>query len=273
MMYFIEQLWVKRHLIAQLAAKELKVRYSTVSLGFLWALLSPLLTVGVLFVVFSCFLHIEIPEAPFLLYLMSSIFTWKFFQDSVQGAVTSLVDNRALLRDSAFPHYLIPVAVVIVNAALFMPSLFLLLVLSAILSPGLPPAIVFLPLVFLLQLSSTIGLAVAISIVYVRWRDIKYVLEPLLFLLFYLTPVFYSFKLVADVGNKGLYAAFVANPLVGILTLYRITIINGYYRQITGYIGPFHLLAIPVIFSFLFLAVAAFMYKKNKSCINDLIGY
>jgi len=181
---------VKRQLIVQLVIKELKVRYSTVSLGFVWALLSPLLITGVLYLVFFCFLHITIPEAPFLLYLMSATFTWKFFQDSVQGATTCLLDNRALLKDSVLEHYFIPVTVVIVNAIMFLPALFLLVALSWFMAGGLALSIILLPIVFLLHVGSTAGLAVILSIVYVRWRDIKYVLEPLLALLFYLHRFF-----------------------------------------------------------------------------------
>src|SRR3989338_3576328 len=95
------------NLIQQLVLKDLKMRYSRPMLGFFWAFLSPFLAVTVFYAVFSLALKIQIKEAPFFLYLMSAVFPWRFFQDSLMSSVTSLVDNKNLIKESGFAHYLI----------------------------------------------------------------------------------------------------------------------------------------------------------------------
>ena len=116
----------KLNLIRELALKDLKIRYSRPALGFLWAFLSPILTVAIFYVIFGLVLKVKTEEAPFVLYLMSGIFPWMFFQDSIFKSITSLVDNKNLIKESNFPHYLIPVSIVMTNAIIFLPSLFII---------------------------------------------------------------------------------------------------------------------------------------------------
>src|SRR3989338_2265063 len=89
-------------LIKELVLKDLKIRYSRPMLGFLWAFLSPFLIVGVFYLVFSLILKVQTEEAPFFLYLMSAVFPWQFFHNSVISSTTSLVDNKNLLREANF---------------------------------------------------------------------------------------------------------------------------------------------------------------------------
>lgn len=120
MITIIQELFAKRNLIQELVIKDLKIRYSRPLLGFLWAFLSPFLTVAVFYVVFCVILKVEITEAPFVFYLMSAIFPWRFFQDSLMCSTTSLVDNKNLIRESNFPHYLIPLSIVFTNLIIFL---------------------------------------------------------------------------------------------------------------------------------------------------------
>ena len=84
------------NLIRELAIKDLKIRYSRPMLGFLWAFLSPFLTVMIFYFVFGTLLKIKTEDVPFFLYLMSGVFPWIFFQESITRSITSLVDNKNL---------------------------------------------------------------------------------------------------------------------------------------------------------------------------------
>ena len=95
-------------LLRELVVRDLKVRYSRPLFGFFWAFLLPVAQAGIFFLIFSVFLKIEIVEVPFILYVMSSVVTWRIFHDSVMQSVTALLDNRALVKESRFPHPVIP---------------------------------------------------------------------------------------------------------------------------------------------------------------------
>lgn len=273
MILIIKEILAKRNLIHELVLKNLKIRYSRPVLGFFWAFLSPFLTVVIFYLVFSAILKIETEEAPFFLYLMSAVFPWRFFQDSLMCSTTSLVDNKNLIRESNFPHYLIPVSIVLANAIIFLPPLIILIIASFFVLKGLSPFLLFLPFILALHLAATVGLAVAFSLLYVKWRDIKYILEIALLLLFYITPVFYSIYLVKSSFSPLLFKIYTYNPFVGILNLYRIAFLKGFYGVIQKDVGSLALFIVPFGFAFVVFLSAFYFYNKNKDRINDYLSY
>ncbi|MDD4939329.1 MAG: ABC transporter permease [Candidatus Omnitrophica bacterium] len=269
----LKEIFRRRDLIRELVLKDLKIRYSRPLLGFAWAFLSPLLTVAIFYVVFSVILQVKTKEAPFLLYLMSAVFTWRFFQDSVASSTTSLVDNKNLVLESQLPHYLIPLSIILANAVNFLPSLFILIITSLFFLKGLPVFIVFLPVILAVHLILTTGISLISSIVYVRFRDMKYVVEALLPILFYLTPAFYSIYLVKDSLPPSLFNLYIYNPFVGVLFLYRLAVLRGFYPAIGEEIGLPGLIICPLIFSAIIFLLGIRFYKRNEKNINDHISY
>jgi len=273
MRYVLKTLIQRRSLIKELVSKDLKLRYARSRLGFLWLFLSPLLLVGIFYVVFYKFLQVRTEEMPFLLYLMSAIFPWMFFQNSLTGAITSLYDNRNLIRESGFPHYLIPLCVVLVNLIQFLPSLLILLVSSAFMRGGLPMSAVLLPAVLGMHFVITLGLATLSSLLYVKARDIKYIIEVCLTLLFYLTPVFYPLSFVEASLSPDLFRLYKLNPFVGIVSLYRVTSVKGGYYSMAGSLDMATLVYVPVLFAAFVALCSALYYRKNKRSINDRLFY
>ena len=273
MISIIKEILIRRSLIRELVIKDLKIRYSRPMLGFLWAFLLPFLNVVILYIVFSLILKVKTEEAPFFLYLMSAVFPWRFFQDSLICSVTSLLDNKNLIKESNFPHYLIPLSVVLANMVNFLPSLFVLIVTSLFILKGLPIFILLLPAVLLVHLIIAVGMAIILSILYVKWRDIKYILEVALLLLFYLTPAFYSIYLVKNSFSRLLFIAYIGNPLVGILNLYRFILFKGFYSVIHKDISPISFIIIPIGFGIVLLVSSFYFYRNNKNTINDYLSY
>ncbi|MFA4888703.1 MAG: ABC transporter permease [Candidatus Omnitrophota bacterium] len=264
---------MRNSLLSQLILRDLKIRYRRPALGFLWAFLTPFLTVLIFYLVFACFLKVSIAEAPFVLYLMTSVFTWGFFQGSVSASVTSLMDSRNLIREAKFPHYLIPVSITLANAVNFLPVLLILIFSSLFLLRGLPIFIFALPFALAIHLALTAGLSIIFSILYVRWRDLKYLLDALLMLLFYLTPAFYSISIVKDYFPKTLFLLYLVNPFTGMLNFYRTCLLKGFYANARKDIGLVNTVFIPAIFAVLVLCLAAWLYARQKDKINDYLSY
>jgi len=269
----IKEIIIRRNLIRELVLKNLKIRYSKSLLGFLWAFLSPFLIVLIFYLVFSLILNVKTEEAPFILYLMSGVFTWRFFQDSLMCSMTSLVDNKNLIRESNFPHYLIPLSIVLANAIVFLPSLFILLIASLVSLKGLPIFVLFLPFILVIHLVISIGLSIIFSVLYVKWRDIKYILEVVLLLLFYLTPAFYSIRLVKSSFPPPLFMLYLYDPFVCILNLYRISILKGFYVVVKNEMGIISMFFITVGVAIAVLGLVYHLYRKNKNSINDYLSY
>ncbi|HAZ10988.1 MAG: hypothetical protein A2047_00410 [Omnitrophica bacterium GWA2_41_15] len=263
----------KYNLVRELVVKDLKIRYSRPMLGFLWAFLSPFLMVVIFYIIFGLILKVKIEEAPFVLYLMSGVFPWVFFQDSVLKSTTSLVDNKNLIRESDFPHYLVPVSIVFANFISFLPSLLIMITSSLFILKGLPIFILLLPFVLILHLAIIIGLSVIASILYVKWRDLKYLLDAILLLVFYLTPTCYSLSAVKDSFSSISFKIYLYNPFVGILALYRISLFKGFIKGTERYFGLFPVFIIQLIVTIVIFVALFYLYKRKKNTINDYLSY
>ncbi len=269
----VKEIGQGRDLIRELVIKDLKLRYSRPMLGFFWALILPLSTVFIFFVVFSLFLKVKVEEAPYILYLMTAVFTWRFFQDSLSGAASSLMDNRNLLREARFPAYLIPLSVVLANGINFLPCLLIMIASAFFMMKGLPAFVFLLPVVLAIHFLVTAGLSIVFSILYLKWRDVRYILETVLTFLFYLTPAFYSLSFVRTTLSPALFRLYLCNPLTGILNLYRCSIIKDFPGFVVPDGGIVFAMISPVLFGVLILGGSLYFYKRNRDAIYDHLSY
>ena len=273
MVSFLRQIYSGRELIWELAMRDLKVRYSRPFLGFLWAFIFPVFTVSIFYLVFSCILKISIEGTPFILYLMSGLFTWSFFQESISSSASSLMQSRNLLKESGFPHYFIPLSIIIANTINALPSLGILCIISAFFLKGLPAAIILFPALLLLQLSIAFALSLIASVAYVKWRDSKYIVDMFLLLCIYLTPTFYSLSAVKNALPSWAFKLYLSNPLVGILNCYRIIFLKGFASSLRPYVDFGNLIVIPCAWGVGLLCVSVIIYSKAKVWINDYLSY
>jgi lipopolysaccharide transport system permease protein len=173
-----------------LVGRELRIRYKGSALGILWALLSPLGTAAILYLLFSRVLPLGIPN--FASFLYSGLLAWTWFQSSVFTAAASLNDNRDLVRKPFFPSELLPGVVTTTNFVLYLlalPVMFGLLLLE-----GLPlsPVLGLLLLVWLGLGLFTLACAILVAALGVLVRDLQHILGVGMLLWFYMTPIFYD---------------------------------------------------------------------------------
>lgn len=272
MIAIIKEILTRKNLIGELVLKDLKLRYGRPILGPFWAFLLPLTTVFIFYLVFSVFLKAKTEEAPYVLYLMAAIFPWRFFNDSIICSATCLVDNKNLIRESNFPYYFLPLSIVLANLINFLPSLAVLIFTAFFLLKGLPLLIILLPLLLLVQLLMTIGLSIIFSLLYVKYRDLKYILEITLTVSFYLTPVFYSLYLVKNSLAPVLFKAYLYNPLTGILIFYRSVILKGFYLFIAKDLGWLFSISLVACFSLGVLFLGFYCYLRFKDKAHDYLS-
>lgn len=272
MITIIKEILTRKNLIGELILKDLRLRYDRPILGPLWAFLLPLATVFTFYLVFSVFLKARIEEAPYVLYLMTAIFPWRFFNDSIIYSSTCLIDNKNLIRESNFPYYFLPVSIVLANLINFLPSLVVLIFTAFFVLKGLPLLIILLPLVLVIQLLLTLGLSVIFSMLYIKYRDLKYILELALTVLFYLTPVFYSVYLVKNSLSPFLFKVYLYNPFTAILFFYRCAMLKGFYL-FTGKGGWFFSsMALLFCFSLAILFLGFYCYRRFKDKVYDYLS-
>jgi ABC-2 type transport system permease protein len=211
------------YLAATLAITEFKLRFFGSVLGYLWQLVRPLMLFGVLYFVFTEFVKIgeAVPHYPVV--LLANIVLYTFFSDGT-GAVSSMVDREGLVRKIQFPRMAVPVSVVL--TASFNLVLNLLVVLALALASGVEPRWSWLeaPVLILLLAILVLGLAMLLSALFVRFRDVRPIWEVLLQLAFYATPVIYAIETIGV--SERVREAIMLNPLAVILQQFRHAVID-----------------------------------------------
>lgn len=259
-----------RELLMTLAFKDLKVRYKTPLLGFLWAFLVPLFTIIVFKIIFYNFLKIQTGNYPFFVYLMTAIIPWSFFQNSMVAATHSISGSGGLIKKVYFSREIIPVSTVVANFLNFFPTLIVMLIFLLGFRIEFTPLIFLLPLVILLHFIFTVGFALIVSTLCVRYRDVKYVIEILLMALFYLIPVFYPLDMVANFSEE-VFRVYMLNPFVGMLILYRITLLKGYMSTLPMGVDLFHIVYIPLVSTIAILFLGFWVFKRQEATFADYI--
>jgi len=210
-----------RELLGVLVARDFKLRYKRSILGVAWSLLVPLAQLGVLYVVFSQILPLNIPH--YTTFLFIGILPWTWFQSSLLSASGTIVDNRDFVKQIGFPVGVLPTITVIsqlIHLLLAVPILAVFLMFDKI-KPG--PAVAALPLVIVIQFVFTISIAYIVATLQVRFRDTQHLLGILLFLMFYLTPVFWDDTNIPEPFKSIMQL----NPVALLLNAYRRILIRG----------------------------------------------
>jgi lipopolysaccharide transport system permease protein len=242
-----------RDLLRELVARDIKLRYKRSILGMAWSLLVPLAQLVVLYVVFHRILPLNIPD--YTTFLFAGILPWTWFHSSLLGASGTIVDNRDLVKQVGFPVAVLPTITVISQLIHFLLALPIFAVFLVLDGYRLSAAILALPVVILIQFMVTLSLAYIVSTFQVRFRDTQYLLGLLLFLLFYLTPVFYDDAQIP----AGLQPLYQLNPMVHLLGAYRSILIRGELPE------SLPLLTLSVLSgALLMLGYAVFMRARNR---------
>ena len=212
------------HLATTLAITEFKLRFFGSALGYLWQLMRPLLLFGVLYVVFTEFVKLGGAVEFYPVVLLTNIVLFTFFLEGTGGAVGSVVEREALVRKIQFPRMAIPVSVVL--TASFNLGLNLLVVLIFALASGVTPRLSWLeaiPLVALLAIFTS-GMAMLLSALYVRFRDVRPIWDVVSQALFYATPVIYTIDALSK--SDWIKHLIMSNPLAAILEQMRHAVID-----------------------------------------------
>jgi lipopolysaccharide transport system permease protein len=204
-------------LLYLLTRRDLKLRYQDTILGFFWTAAKPLLFGLVVWFAIRIVLKFE-TEVPYHLFLLSALLPWTLFQSSLMFATPLIVNNNGLVKKVPFPLYVLPLATIANNMVHFLLSLPVLVVflLLAGYTPG-PAWIIGIPFLLVLQLVLMMGAVLLLSALDVFFRDLEHLVEVLLSLLFYLTPILYPLSRIPDPYRDILKV----NPLASLMEAWR----------------------------------------------------
>jgi ABC-2 type transport system permease protein len=240
---FFDLLWL-------MSVTEFKRVYFGTVLGYIWSLVRPLMLFAVLLFVFTKVFKVgsNLPFYPVL--LLTGIVLFGFFQEATQNSVTSVVAQEGVVRKTQFPRLVIPFAVTLTAA--FNLTLNLVVVFAFVLAWGVDPmwSWLLLPIPLALIFVFAIAVSMALSVLYVRFRDVLIIWTVAAQVLFYATPILYPIEAVPETYHHLIFL----NPLAPIFEQVRVWAIEPGAPTAVDVVGVAGLIPAAAIY----LAVCAF---------------
>jgi lipopolysaccharide transport system permease protein len=216
--------WRYRELFYILAWRDISVRYKQTAIGVVWAVVRPFLTMVVFTLVFGKLAKLPSDgTAPYALMVFAGMLPWYLFSSVLSEASASIVANGNLIGKVYFPRVVVPLATMVVALVDFLVSFAILVLLMV--WYGFAPAwqVLLLPLFVLFGLLASIGPALWIAALNVKYRDFRYVIPFLLQFGLYVSPVGFSSAVVPEEWRL-LYSL---NPVVGVIDGFRWCLLGG----------------------------------------------
>jgi ABC-type polysaccharide/polyol phosphate export permease len=211
-----------RELLFNLANREITQRYKQSVLGYAWVILNPLFQLLVLSFVFSTIFRVSSFNVPYVIFLIVGLLPWNFFAQSLSSATNSLVANSSLNTKIYFPREILVYATIIAKTIDFFSCLVMILF-FVFYKTIITVNIFWVIPIFLIQLIFTAGLSLILASLNLFYRDIQYLLNLIISLWFYVTPIIYP---VGQFPEKYRFV-FALNPMSIIINAYRQTVFGG----------------------------------------------
>ncbi len=210
-------LWGRRRAVRLLVTRDLKVRYASSALGYLWSVLEPLLLAGIYWFVFTQVFTRTVGGEPYIVFLLAGLLPWTWFNGAVTEAARALHTEAKLVRSTNVPREVWVVRVVLSKGVEFLLSLPVLFGFALACGAPMDWHLVLLVPGAVLMAVLVLGVGLLLAPMVVLVRDLERVVRIALRLGFYATPVIFT---VSDVPGR-LSAVFALNPLAGVIELNR----------------------------------------------------
>jgi lipopolysaccharide transport system permease protein len=257
----LKELWEYRELFYFFTLRDIKVKYKQTVLGFLWAVLQPL----IMALLFSLFLGKAITsytplELPYEIFALSGLVVWGIFSSGLNNAGNSMVSNANIIKKIYFPRLIIPISSVLVGLFDFFMAFIVFIIYSLFSHITFNwHALVYFPLAVILTCIATFGAGSLLAALNVKYRDFRYIIPFLIQLLLFLTPVIYPVNITDNVFLNGMLAV---NPMTAPLDIFRASISGGQIHIAHDLIS--------ICASFTLLIIGLIYFRKTEAYFADL---
>ena len=261
----IPKIWNKRNrvLLKELIKTDFKLRYQGSMLGYLWAVLRPLLMFAILYVVFAKILRFggDIPHYP--VYLLTGTVLWNFFTESCGQGIQSIVMRGDLIRKISFPKWIIVVSAT--STALINLTINLCVIIVFALLNGVVPSFSWLLVPFsVIELYTLcLGISFLLGAFNVKFRDISSIWDVLTQALFYAVPIIYPLSMVSATSET-FAKLLLLNRIAQVIQDVRHNLITTEAQTIWNYINNPLMQIIPIILVVIILIIAALYFRKRS---------
>lgn len=249
-MGIFKELFQYRELLKTNVHKEIRGKYKGSILGVLWSFLNPLLMVAVYAIVFPYLMRME-GMKNYLVYLITGIIPWVFFTSVVTSGCNCVWINGGIIKKVYFPREILPISVVIAGLINFLISCVIILIFAIFGGVGVGVSLAWLPVIAFIQSIFSLGMLFILCAINVYIRDVEYIVQFIMNLVFYATPIIYLPTMLPEKFSWILYL----NPMAQIIDAYRSIF---YYKTSPDMIS----LVVMTIVSIVMLIIGYAVFKK-----------
>jgi lipopolysaccharide transport system permease protein len=213
----LREIWEYRELLYFLTWRDIKVRYKQTAIGAAWAIIQPVTAMVIFSVIFGELMNVPSEGLPYPVFSYAALLPWNFFAGALTRSANSLVQDVNLISKVYFPRLILPMAAVLSLVVDF--AIAFVILLGIMLYYGILPgvAVLALPFFLLLAFLTAISVGIWLAALYVKYRDIGYVIPFLINLWLFVTPVVYPSSIIPT-WLQPLYAL---NPMAGVVEGFR----------------------------------------------------
>ncbi len=257
----VRELWEYRELFYFFSLRDIKVKYKQTVLGFLWAVLQPLIMALLFTTIFAKAISSYSPlNLPYDVFAFSGLVIWGIFSTGLNNAGNSMVSNANIIKKIYFPRLIIPLSSVLVGLFDFLMAFVVFIAYCFFRHISFNTIAVFLfPAAVTLTCIATFGTGSLLAALNVKYRDFRYIIPFLVQFLLFITPVIYPANIT---GNMYLKGFMMLNPMTAPLDFFR-----------AGFAGEtLHLTQdlISIISSVFFLVIGLVYFRKTEAYFADL---
>ena len=259
-----------RILLKELTKTDFKLRYQNSILGYLWALLRPLMMFAILYFVFSVLLPIGKDDPHYPVYLLIGTTMWSFFTECTSQGMQAVVARGDLLRKISFPKYIVVVSSTLTAVINMLINLVVIVIFALI--NGIMPSfnwLLIIPAILELYCLS-LGIAFLLGSINVKYRDITSIWDVFAQAMFYAIPIIYKISMVAgtiqDPSHPTIAKILLLNPIAQCIQDIRYAFISavGPVETTWNYIDNPLIKFIPLIITLAILIIGALVFRKKS---------
>ncbi len=256
----LRELWQYRELLYFFTWRDLKVRYKQTTIGVLWALFQPFVTMVVFSVFFGGLLKVPADGVPYPIFVYTGLLFWQFFSGALSETSSVLISNQAIVTKVYFPRLILPLSSVLTRLIDFLIATVILL--GMMFYYGYvphPASILVMPILLVITFMAAVGGGLFLAAFNVKYRDVRFILPFFIQILLFVTPVIYP----ASVAGK--YSWILAlNPMTGVIQNARAALLGT---------APINWLLISISFAATatLLVIGVVYFKKVERYFADII--
>lgn len=255
----IKELVDFRELLLTLAYRDFRIKYAQTFLGITWALINPLATLAIMYIVFAKAARIDYGDVPALLFVIAGMCGWQYFSTVLNDAGNSIISNQNMIQKIYFPRLVIPLSKAITGLIDLVIILVIFFVIAGLYGFSFTSQLLFLPLFIGMAIISGLTGGIWLSALTIRYRDFRHVTPLLLRLGMWATPVAYPISQMPEKYKL----LFYLNPMTGVVEGVRWCLIG---------VGELHpLVYVSFIFIIIMFVLGLYFFKRVERVVADII--